>query len=199
MHSTLVNQPHLLPAVEGAIARYHLGTAQHSTRVAQMAAITGEAFGLDGDDLEALSWAAVLHDVGKLSVPEAVLTKDGPLTAAEWSQVHQHPKVGADLLLTLSPRLAPIAAGVGAHHERWDGTGYPDGLAGRGIPLAGRILAVADVYDSVTHLRSYRHFAFSPDEALALLDMERGTHFDPDLVDLFLALHAEDRFDPSST
>jgi len=194
VHDTLIRQPHLLPAVEGAIARYHLGTAQHSARVANLAAVLGERLGLCGDDLEALFWAGMLHDVGKLAVSEAILTKDGPLTHEEWTEVHRHPKVGAHLLLTLSPSLAPIAAGVRAHHERWNGAGYPDGLKRTGIPLIGRILAVADVYDSVTHLRSYRHFAFTTTEALALLDIERGSHFDPDIVDTFFALHAEGRF-----
>lgn len=195
MHATLVRQPHLLPAVDCAIAQYHLGTAQHSARVARLAAITGESLGMAGDDLEALSWAGVLHDVGKLSVAEGILRKEGPLTDEEWTVVRRHPEVGAHLLLTLSPRLAPISAGVRAHHEWWDGSGYPDGLARDHIPLIGRILTVADVYDSVTHLRSYRRYAYSPAEAIELLERERGSHFEPSIVDTFAELQAEGRFD----
>jgi putative nucleotidyltransferase with HDIG domain len=195
MHATLLSHPHLLPAFEGAITSYHLGTAEHSARVARLGAIIGAELGMVENDLEALRWAGLLHDLGKLSVSEAILTKDGPLDEAEWVEVRRHTTIGSTLLLTVSPRLAPIAAGVRAHHERWDGSGYPDGLEGEHIPLIGRILAVADVYDSVTHPRSYRPFAFSQSEALELLASERGSHFDGRIVDTFIELHADGRFD----
>lgn len=195
MHATLVSHPHLLPAFEGAITEYHLGTAQHSARVARVATMIGTELGMDDNDLEALEWAGMLHDLGKLSVSEAILTKVGPLDESEWVEVRRHTTIGSTLLLTVSPRLAPIAAGVRAHHERWDGSGYPDALDGEHIPLIGRVLAVADVYDSVTHPRSYRPFSFTAFEALELLASERGSHFDGHIVDAFLELHADGRFD----
>jgi putative two-component system response regulator len=188
MHGTLLRQPHLLPAIQRAVAQYHRGTADHSARVARMARCTGERLGLTDDELEALSWAGILHDVGKLAVSEAILGKDGPLTAAEWVEIKRHPAVGSDLLLLISVRLAPIAAGVRAHHERWDGSGYPDGLVGEDIPLIGRILTVADVFDSVTHRRSYRREVFSPVQAVALLESMAGEQFDPAVLAAFLAL-----------
>jgi HD-GYP domain-containing protein (c-di-GMP phosphodiesterase class II) len=183
----------LLPAIQGAVAHYHRGTADHSARVARLARLTGERFGLEDDELEALSWAGILHDVGKLAVREEVLAKDGPLTEQEWVEVRRHPAVGSDLLLLMSARLAPIAASVRAHHERWDGTGYPDALAGDDIPLGGRILAVADVFDSITHRRPYRTEVFSEAEAVAFLDAGAGHHFDPAVVERFLALPPSER------
>jgi HD-GYP domain-containing protein (c-di-GMP phosphodiesterase class II) len=184
-------QPRLLPAIQGAVAHYHRGTADHSARVTRLAHLTGERFGLDDDALEALSWAGILHDVGKLAVSEEILAKAGPLTDEEWVEVRRHPAVGSDLLLLMSARLAPIAAAVRAHHERWDGAGYPDGLAGEDIPLGGRILTVADVFDSITHRRPYRIEAFTEAEAVAFLEAA-GHHFDPAVVERFLALdHGE--------
>ena len=188
MHAALAGQHHLLPAIQGAVAHYHRGTAEHSARVARLALLTGEVLGLDDDDLEAVSWAGILHDVGKLGVDEAILSKPGPLTEAEWTEVKRHPTVGSDLLVLMSARLAPIAAGVEAHHERWDGTGYPHGFAGEAIPLIGRILAVADVFDSITHPRAYRIEVFSTAEANALLEEGIASQFDPAVVDAFLSL-----------
>ena len=188
-------QPHLIPAMEEAIGRHHPGTAEHSIRVSRIARLIGARLGLAGDNLEALSWAGILHDIGKLAVCEATLIKPGPLTALEWVEVKRHPKIGSDLLELLSTGLDPIAAGIRAHHERWDGSGYPDGLVGADIPLFGRILAVADVYDSVRHHRSYRTQAFSRHEASALLEEGEGTHFDPAVLDTFLSLRAQGHID----
>lgn len=195
MHATLTKQPHLLPAFQGAITQHHLGTAAHSIRVARMACLTGERLGLEADDLEALSWAGILHDLGKLAVSDVILRKDGPLSEPEWAQVKRHPAVGSDLLLLMSADLTPIAEGVRAHHERWNGSGYPDGLAGEDIPLIGRILTVADVFDSVTNPRSYRRHVFSPTEARSLIESGAGSQFDPAVARAFLELHALGLFD----
>ena len=144
----------LLPAFGNAMVAYHRGTAQHSERVGALARSIGVEIGVEGVDLEVLHWAGLLHDIGKLAVPEEILTKPGRLTPEEWIQVQRHPAVGAELLRTISSGLEPVAAAVRAHHEQWDGSGYPDGLAGEDIPLAGRIVTVADVYDALTHRRA---------------------------------------------
>jgi len=193
MHAALVGHAHLLPAIQGAVSDYHSGTAEHSVRVAGLARRIGEVLGLDDDDLEALSWSGVLHDVGKLGVDEAILSKPGPLTDAEWFEVKRHPRIGSDLLLLMSARLAPIAAGVQSHHERWDGAGYPDGLAGEDIPLVGRILTVADVFDSVTHPRGYRIEVFTPAAATALIEAGIASQFAPAVTDAFLSLEPSAR------
>lgn len=148
----------------------------------------GVELALVGVELEILHWAGLLHDIGKLAVPEEILNKRGRLTPEEWSVIKRHPSVGADLLRAISPGLEPVAAAVRAHHERWDGSGYPDGLAGRGIPLAGRIVAVADVYDALTHPRSYRPDAFASAFAIEHLTAGAGRLYDRDVVDAFCRL-----------
>jgi len=184
----------LLPAFGNAMVAYHAGTAEHSERVGAMARAVGVELALVGDVLEVLHWAGLLHDIGKLAVPEEILNKRGRLTSQEWEVIRRHPSVGGDLLRTISPGLEPVAAAVRAHHERWDGSGYPDGLAGRGIPQAGRIVAVADVYDALTHPRSYRPEAFASRAAIEHLTAGAGHLYDPDVVDAFCRLHqrAED-------
>ena len=184
----------LLPAFGNAMVAYHTGTAEHSDRVGTMARAVGVELALVGEELEVLHWAGLLHDIGKLAVPEKILNKRGPLTTPEWDAIKRHPSVGGDLLLTISPGLEPVAAAVRAHHERWDGSGYPDGLVGRGIPLAGRIVAVADVYDALTHPRSYRPDAFASASAIEHLTSGAGHLYDRDVVDAFCRLRwrAED-------
>jgi len=164
---------------------YHCGTAEHSERVGTLARSVGVEFALGPAELEALHWAGLLHDIGKLAVAEAILNKPGRLTAPEWDEVKRHPSVGGDLLRTISSGLDPVAAAVRAHHERWDGSGYPDGLAGRNIPLAGRIIAVADVYDALTHPRSYRPSPFASASAIEHLTTAAGHLYDRDVVDTF--------------
>jgi putative nucleotidyltransferase with HDIG domain len=198
MHDTLRKHPHLLDALEGALGIYHHGTAEHPDRVREVAQVLGAHLNVRGVDREVLSWAAWLHDLGKMAVPAALLRKKGPLTEADWVEVKRHPAVGAEMLLSLSPLLAPIAAGVRAHHERWDGSGYPDGLAGDEIPLIARIVAVADVFDSITHPRSYRVRVYTRDEAIAELQAGAGTGFDPKVVTALTELDRRGRL-PEST
>jgi HD-GYP domain-containing protein (c-di-GMP phosphodiesterase class II) len=148
---------------------------------------------LTGVEREALSWAALLHDLGKLGVPTAVLAKTGPLTASDWVEIKRHPVIGGEMLRSLSPRLEPIAVGIRAHHERWDGTGYPDGLAGVDIPVAGRITAVADAFDAIMHRRPYRQRVYTLDEAIAELQAGAGTQFDPQVVAVLANLYVQGR------
>ncbi len=188
MNRTISSHPHLVGALGNAVAAYHRGTYEHSARVGSDAQLIGEAIGLDAASLESLGWAGALHDLGKLAVPERVLAKTSTLTPNEWEQVKVHPVVGERLLLSISTDLAPVASAVRAHHERWDGTGYPDGLRGEAIPLLGRIIAVVDVYDALTHERTYRRGRYTPEEARRMLETERGTHFDPSLVPVYLRI-----------
>jgi len=175
----------LLPALGNAMVVYHQGTAQHSERVGALARLIGVELKLPDREIEVLHWAGLLHDIGKLAVPDEILSKPGPLDDEEWIVVQRHPVVGAELLHAISVGLDPIAEAVRAHHERWDGGGYPDGRSGVDIPLAGRVVAVADVYDALTHPRSYRPSAYTTDTAIEHLTSGAGRLYDPDAVEAF--------------
>jgi HD-GYP domain-containing protein (c-di-GMP phosphodiesterase class II) len=153
----------------------------HLSGVAELARAVGERLGLREEDLQQLELVAELHDVGKLAVPDSILSKPGPLTRDEWIFVHRHTLVG-ERILAAAPALAPIAPLVRATHERMDGGGYPDGLVGDEIPLLSRIVAACDAYHAMTEERPYRR-ALSPHDALAELRRCAGTQFDPDVVD----------------
>jgi hypothetical protein len=164
-------------------------TAGHCERVANNAVILGRALGITGSDLKTYYWAGLLHDLGKLGVPEAVLQKTSRLDADELKSIKIHPIFGEEILLAISDSFRDIARGVRSHHERWDGTGYPDGLEGEEIPLVGRILAVVDVYEAVTSFRPYRG-PMGADEAREVIRELSGTYFDPRIAETFLALEA---------
>jgi len=163
-------------------------TFGHCDRVGHNAVAIGRRLGLDVHALGPLYWSALLHDLGKIGVPEAILRKPGPLTADEFEEVKKHCRLGHTVLLRASKDFSQIADGLLRHHERWDGTGYPDGLAGEEIPLFGRIVAVADVFEALTSHRPYRD-PLPTEEALAILRRDRGTHFDPAVVDAFMTAY----------
>lgn len=172
-----------LVACAGLVARRDQETAYHCERVAENACNIGRAVGLPERELNSLFWAGMLHDLGKVSVPTTILLKEEGLTQEEFEVVKRHPVVGAELLLDISPRFQAIAEGVRSHHERWDGSGYPDGLAGERIPLFGRIVAVADVFEAMTAPRPY-HAPLPPKAAMRHLEERAGLEFDPRLVEL---------------
>jgi putative two-component system response regulator len=176
----------VLVALANAVEAKDPLTEHHCGRVAERAVLLARAAGLTEDEVEAVGYGAVLHDIGKIGIPEAVLQKDGALTADERIEMQRHPIVGADILrpLRLGNVVGPI---VRAHHEHWDGRGYPDGIRRDQIPAGARIVSIADAYDAMTHKRPYRP-PRSQDEAKQELLLHRGTQFDPELVDLFLAL-----------
>jgi HD-GYP domain-containing protein (c-di-GMP phosphodiesterase class II) len=157
----------------------------HGSRVAALAAPLADYLGLDRDDRRRLHIAAHLHDVGKIRVDACVVHKPGPLTAAEWVQMRKHPLEGFRIIDGLVH--AGIADTVIAHHERFDGSGYPFGLRGDDIPYLARILLVADAYDAMTSDRPYQP-ALPPDHAIAELRRFAGTQFDPDVVDAMLTV-----------
>jgi putative nucleotidyltransferase with HDIG domain len=166
-------------------------THGHITRVCSLARRVAAAMDLRDDRLnKALEAGALLHDVGKLGVPDHILNKPGPLTPAEYDQVKRHTVVGAEIVSRIDYPY-PVAPIVRHHHENWDGTGYPDGLKGHDIPIGARILSVIDCYDALTSDRPYRP-AMTHDEAMAIVIARRGTMYDPTVVDVFAALSRAD-------
>lgn len=173
----------------GLVAQRDEITAGHCERVAQNSVAIGRRLGLKEGMLRQLYWSGLLHDLGKIGVPEEILRKPGRLTEEEFAVMRRHARLGRDVLLSVSDTFGKIAAGVYAHHERWDGTGYPRRLAGEDIPLFGRIIAVADVFEAVTSKRSYRD-PMELEHALHLVEEGSGTHFDPAVVEAFLTEYA---------
>lgn len=158
-------------------------TGRHSGRVAELVHAVAEDIGLDGADLRELVEAAALHDLGKLRVPDAILRKPAALSPSEWAVVRRHPEWGAQVVGNL-PELAHLADVVRCHHERYDGAGYPDGLAGTEIPLGARIVAVCDAYDAMVNDRPHRA-ALPAVRALAELRANAGHQFDPEVISAF--------------
>jgi putative nucleotidyltransferase with HDIG domain len=166
-------------------------TRGHSERVGACGRRLATALGLPAVEVDTIVQAGLLHDIGKIGVPEAVLRKRGPLDPDEWALMRNHPVIGAQIVAPFE-FFAAGALVVRHHHERWDGTGYPDGLRGAAIPLGARIVAVADVYDALTSERPYR-MALPREQALAHLAAEAGHTLDPEVVAAMLALSHLDR------
>ncbi len=179
-----------LLGLANALEAKDLYTRGHSERVGAWSRALGAALGLAAADADAIAQAGLLHDIGKIGVPEAVLTKSGPLTEIEWRAMRRHPLVGAQIVAPFD-FLAGGALIIRHHHERWDGSGYPDGLRGEAIPLGARIVAVADVYDALTSDRPYRP-ALPVSEARARLVAEAGATLDARVVAALLHLSPAD-------
>jgi len=159
-------------------------TKRHSADVARYGAFIAERLGLDADFVETIRVAGLLHDIGKIAIPDAILRKPGRLTADELAVLQQHVALG-DMIVRDVPNVDLVRAGIRHHHERWDGTGYLDRLAGTDIPTIGRILAVADAFSAMTTTRPYRK-ALDVREALTRLGDAAGTQLDTDLVSAFI-------------
>jgi HD-GYP domain-containing protein (c-di-GMP phosphodiesterase class II) len=162
-------------------------TAGHSARVGAMAAGIARAMGLSEGEIRMVYYAGLLHDYGKIGVRDDVLLKPAELTAEEYEHVKQHPQHTFRLLsnIRFPVDLADVPFVAAAHHERWDGTGYPNGLKGDRIPLGSRIVSVADAYDAITEERCYSE-PWSPERALVALTMRSGTYFDPAVIEAFV-------------
>jgi putative two-component system response regulator len=173
----------VLVALANAVDAKDPATEHHCGRVAERAIRLARLAGLSQEEVEAVGYGAVLHDVGKIGIRESVLTKPGVLTDEERVEMQRHPIIGADILqpLRLGAIVSPIVRG---HHERWDGAGYPDGLRGEAIPIGARIVGIVDAHDAMTNDRPYRQ-AMSADEAVEELRRNRGVQFDPELVDVY--------------
>jgi len=163
-------------------------TPEHMERVAALAARLGQRLGLSELAITHIRHAAPLHDVGKIAIPDSILLKPGRLSAAEFEVVKTHAEAGARVLAEGESELLEVAESIArSHHERWDGTGYPDALAGADIPLVGRLVHVADVFDVLVHERPYKE-AFSVEDAAAEIEGGAGTQFDPEVVEAFADL-----------
>jgi putative two-component system response regulator len=161
-------------------------TDEHTERVGLTAARLSRAAGLSSEMADLIAGAAPLHDLGKIGVPDAVLLKPGKLSPEEFDLVRTHTTIGARIIGETTSEVLSLARVIAeTHHERWNGEGYPAGLKGEAIPMPGRVVAVCDVFDALTHERPYK-LAWTVDEAVAELVAERGRFFDPDLVDLFV-------------
>ena len=164
-------------------------THRHSERVAALGVRLARQLGLPPDVLSTVELSGLLHDVGKIGVPDAILNKPGRLTDSEFAEMRRHPMHGAMILSNIhSRKVSELLPGVKYHHERWDGSGYPEGLQGENIPLLGRILAVADVLDALSSDRAYRT-AMSLDEVVGMIQEQSGRGFDPMVVEAAVALH----------
>jgi diguanylate cyclase (GGDEF)-like protein/putative nucleotidyltransferase with HDIG domain len=173
-----------IEALARAIDAKDQSTQSHIRRVQMYAAGLARAVGLGHADIQGVKTAALLHDIGKLAVPEHILSKPGPLTQEEFQKIRIHPQVGAEIIAAV-PFPYPVAPLILSHHERWDGKGYPQGLSGEDIPVGARILTIVDYYDAVTTERPY-HKALSHDSAIGLLKHEAGRALDPKLTAMFI-------------
>jgi putative two-component system response regulator len=161
-------------------------TTDHLYRMSAYCALIARRLGLPAERVEDIRLASMLHDVGKIGIPDAILRKPGRLTAEEFEVIKHHSEIGERMLAGSSSDLLDLAASIAlTHHERFDGSGYPRGLAGEAIPLEGRIAALADVFDAMSTARVYKG-AISVEKTLDYLLAERGGHFDPEIVDLFV-------------
>ena len=166
-------------------------TGQHTRRVGDLSVMIAERLGVPEPRVELIRLAAPLHDIGKIAIPDAVLSKPGKLTPGEFEQMKTHTTAGARMLAGSAFALLEMAEQIAlTHHEKWDGGGYPAGLAGEAIPIAGRIVAVADVFDALTHEGPYKP-AWSKQEAIAEIASQAGRHFDPEVLEAFLSLTRE--------
>lgn len=161
-------------------------TGLHVIRMSHYSRILALAAGFSELAAEDLLNAAPMHDVGKIGIPDAILQKNSKLDEAEWVVMRSHAQIGAEIIGEHPSGLLQMARSIAlTHHEKWDGSGYPNGLKGEEIPIAGRIVAIADVFDALTSVRPYKP-AWSLEDTLALIQRESGKHFDPHLVELFL-------------
>ena len=162
-------------------------TLNHSRRVTQLTVELAELMGIRAEKLEHIRWGALLHDIGKIGVPDAIFKKTGPLNKEEWGAMKQHPVFAYEMLKDIG-HLKPALDIPYCHHERWDGSGYPQGLKGEDIPQSARIFALIDVYDALTNWRPYRKNIWSKKETLAYIREGSGTHFDPQIVEVFIKM-----------
>ncbi len=174
----------VLASMKNTLFEKSFETEEHGERLGGFCRRIGEALGLRQYRIDELQVLAMLHDIGKIAIDGSILRKCGPLTAAEWQEIRKHPEIGYRIAQTV-PELVDIAEYILAHHERWDGNGYPRGLSGAEIPLASRILAIADAYDVITQGRPYRKARSGQDAQDELLKCA-GAQFDPQIVDIFL-------------
>jgi putative nucleotidyltransferase with HDIG domain len=177
----------------GALDLRDKETEGHTQRVTQLSLRLARAVGVDNHDLVNIRRGALLHDIGKMGIPDRILLKPGPLAEEEWVIMRKHPAYAFELLSPIA-YLRPALDIPYCHHEKWDGTGYPRGLKGEQIPLAARIFAIVDVWDALRSDRPYRK-AWSEQQALEYIEAQTGKHFDPQVVKVFLQMNRDIRSD----
>lgn len=166
-------------------------TGNHVIRMARYSSLIAKAIGMDADYVETVERAAPLHDIGKIAIPDQILRKPGKLEPEDLRAMREHPTIGHEILKDSPSKYLRMGALIAlGHHEKHDGTGYPNGLSGDEIPLPARIVAIADVYDALTSIRPYKD-AWDSDRAFAYLSEHRGTHLDPELTDAFLRMRGD--------
>src|SRR6185503_6225087 len=166
-------------------------TGYHLIRMSRYSRLIAHAIGLDADEVETVELAAPLHDIGKIGIPDQILLKPDRLDAAEWEVMRRHPVIGHEILKGSASKYVRMGALIAlGHHEKYDGSGYPNGLVGDHIPLSARIVAVADVYDALTSVRPYKP-AWPSEQAFEHLGSQAGRHFDPRMLEAFLGLRKE--------
>ncbi len=186
-HVSQINmQKSLLDRLNTVIALRSKETAGHVRRVAECSVLLAKSFGCDDDFLELMQTASPMHDIGKVGVPDSILLKPGKLTDEERAIINTHAAVGRDMFAGDDSPLIKMSREIaGTHHEKWDGSGYPDGISGEDIPLSGRITAICDVFDALSSARPYKE-ALPLERVKVILEDGKGSHFDPILLDLFL-------------
>ncbi|MEX1300273.1 MAG: HD domain-containing phosphohydrolase [Desulfotignum sp.] len=166
-------------------------TGEHIQRISYYIQAVGKAMTLSDQEIEAYQYASPMHDVGKIGIPDHILMKPGPLDESEWEIMKQHTVIGGKILGGSDSSILKTAETIAlTHHEKWNGRGYPYGLRGLDIPMAGRITAIADVFDALTSKRPYKK-AFSVEKAFEIMAEDRGKSFDPELLDAFFSIKSE--------
>ncbi len=178
----------VINSLSTAVEYHNKETATHLKRIREFTGLLARGAGVDRPRAERLSEASVMHDIGKIGVPDGVLAKAGPLTKEEWELMKSHTVIGADILSGYDSGLIKVARNIAlTHHEKWNGLGYPRGLVGIEIPLEGRIVSLCDAFDALISKRPYKE-AWPVEEAVAAIVEEKGRSYDPSLVDVFQAL-----------
>jgi HD-GYP domain-containing protein (c-di-GMP phosphodiesterase class II) len=185
----------LTRALVAAIDQKDHYTRGHSERVGMLSRLVGRELGLSRAELQDLEWAGLLHDVGKIGIPEVILSKPGRLSLTEFESIKRHPRIGYEILRPIAS-FERVLTGVLHHHEQPDGNGYPSGLRGDAVPLIARIIHVADTFDALTSTRSYRR-AFQVERACEIMRQDAGSRLDAGVIDVFLrVLEAYRQADP---
>jgi len=174
------------------MSTYDVSITAHALRVAQLATALTHQLDLSNWEIQLTRLGALLHDIGKIAIPSRIVHKQGPLTEEEWSVMRSHPQLGAQKLFNAEGIFVHIAPMVMAHHEHWNGRGYPNGLAGENIPFSARVIGIIDAYDALTSCRSY-HVAIDSTQACAEIQSCAGSQFDPQIVSSFLKMLHQNR------
>lgn len=176
----------MIASLQKTLFEKSLETSGHVERMAELSRRLGKTMGLSANDIDSLRLLALLHDIGKVVIPESILTKKDKLTDQEWEEIKRHPEAGYRIVQGM-PELAAIAEGILCHHERWDGKGYPQGLKAEETPLVARIIAIIDSFDAMTHSRPYRR-RLTLEQAIKELEKNAGSQFDPHIVKTFIEI-----------